>query len=313
VRIVVVGAGMAGLTAARLLLRAGCDVAVLDDGRSPGGRLATRALAGGARADSGAQFFTVRSEPFAAAVAGWVHDGVVHEWCRGFGTPDGFPRYAARTGMASLGARLAEGLDIRSSVRVDAVRPAGSGWEVTGAAGDGTSAGPAFADAVVLTAPVPQSAALVAGHVEAPNLTYTPTLALLVALGGPPAVPPPGGVQLVDDPVWSWVGDNAAKGTSDQPAVTLHTRADVASARFDDETGSLMGDLLAAALPWLGDASITDASVDRWRYATPAKPLAERCLATAGGRVVFAGDAFGCAKVEGAFLSGTAAAEVLLT
>ena len=68
---------MAGLTAARCLLRAGCDVAVLDDGRSPGGRLATRELAGGARADSGAQFFTIRSELFAAAARGNQHARMV--------------------------------------------------------------------------------------------------------------------------------------------------------------------------------------------------------------------------------------------
>lgn len=304
---------MAGLTAARRLHDAGCEVAVLDDGARPGGRLATRALAGGARADSGAQFFTVRSAPFEAAVAAWVDEGVVHEWCRGFGTPDGYPRYAARTGMAALGARLAEGLDVRSSVRVDAVRPAGSSWEVTWADGDGRPAGARLADAVVLTTPVPQAAALVTGGVEAPALSYTPTVALLVALGGPPAVPVPGGVQLVDDPVWAWVGDNVAKGTSDRPAATLHTRADVAAARFDDEAGALMADLLAAASPWLGGATVTDAVIERWPYATPAEPFAERCLATAEGRVVFAGDAFGGPKVEGAFLSGAAAAEVLLS
>jgi len=68
-RVVVIGAGMAGLTAARLIADAGHVVSVLDKGRRAGGRMATRQLAGGAFADYGAQFFTVRSEAFSVVVA----------------------------------------------------------------------------------------------------------------------------------------------------------------------------------------------------------------------------------------------------
>ena len=45
---VVIGAGMAGLTAARRIADAGHVVTVLDKGRRAAGRMATRALAGGA-------------------------------------------------------------------------------------------------------------------------------------------------------------------------------------------------------------------------------------------------------------------------
>ncbi|MSO32728.1 MAG: FAD-dependent oxidoreductase, partial [Ilumatobacteraceae bacterium] len=60
-RVVVVGAGIAGLTAARALSHAGHSVIVLDKGRSVGGRMATRRI-GDATVDHGAQFFTVRSD-----------------------------------------------------------------------------------------------------------------------------------------------------------------------------------------------------------------------------------------------------------
>lgn len=309
-RFVVLGSGMAGLTTARRLADAGHDVVVLDKGRHPGGRMATDDLAGGARADKGAQFFTVRSRGLADGVDRWAADGLVHEWCRGFGTDDGHSRFAVTGGMARLPAHLAEGLDVRQSVNVAAVEPVSGGWSVRWPAGHGSSAGVLLCDAVVVTAPVPQAALLLGDGVDAPDLRYDATLSLVLALDGPPSVPAPGGVQLTGDPVWSWVGDNQAKGVSAVPSVTLHTTAAVATARWDDDRTMLTADLIDAAGPWLGDADVVDAHLHRWRYATPAEPHPERCLEVAPG-LVLAGDAFGGPRVEGAYLSGLAAAEAL--
>ena len=309
-RVVVVGSGMAGLTAARLLDAAGHRVTVVDKGRRPGGRMATAGLAGGARADHGAQFFTVRSADLAADLGPWLADGTVREWCRGFGADDGHPRYVVGGGMATVPARLARGLDVRQSVHVDAVVPADGGWTVTWPAAHGTTGGALKVDAVLLTCPVPQAAALLAGAAAVPDVTYDATLSLVVALDGPPSVPAPGGVRPGADPVWSWVGDNRAKGVSDVPSVTLHTTAPVAAAWWDRPADALAADLLDAAVPWLGGSTVVDARVHRWRYATPQVVRPERCLEVAPG-VVLAGDAFGGPRVEGAYLSGRAAAAAI--
>lgn len=303
---------MAGLTAARLLADAGQVVTVLDKGRRAGGRMATRALAGGASADHGAQFFTVRSEAFSVVVARWLADGTVREWCRGFPSDDGHPRYVVADGMAQLAARMTVGLDVRQSVHVDAIRKIGGRWAVTWPATRWASAGLLEADVVVLTPPAPQSAALVAGQVTIPELIYAATISLLVALGDHPSVPFPGGVQLQDDPTWSWIGDNMAKGVSPVPAVTLHTRSEIAAARWEQDDDVLTTDLLRAASPWLGEAEILDTGLQRWRYATPVEPHPEPCLVRAEGGLVFAGDGYGGPRIEGAFLSGRAAAESVL-
>ena len=303
---------MAGLTAAGLIAAEGHVVTVLDKGRRPGGRMATKELRGGAHADHGAQFFTVRTEPFSAVVEQWVADGTVHEWCRGFSSEDGHPRFAVANGMAELAAHMSVGLDVRPSVHVDAVRSAGDQWAVTWPATPHGAAGLIEAHVVVLTPPAPQAAALVASEVTIPELTYEPMLSLLVALGDSPSVPSPGGVQLDDDPTWSWIGDNVAKGASDLPAVTLHTRADVAASRWDEDNEALTVDLLRAAEPWVRDAEVIDVRLHRWRYATPLEPQPEPCLVRAGGRLVFAGDAFGGPRTEGAFLSGVAAADAVV-
>ncbi|RYF72060.1 MAG: FAD-dependent oxidoreductase, partial [Cytophagaceae bacterium] len=56
----ILGAGLAGLTAARELTRQGHTILIFDKGRGVGGRLATRRIADG-RADHGAQYSSARS------------------------------------------------------------------------------------------------------------------------------------------------------------------------------------------------------------------------------------------------------------
>ena len=181
-------------------------------------------------------------------------------------------------------------------------------------------------DSVILSPPVPQSLALCDnGWLPVPDhalsalreIAYAPCLALLVTLDGPSAVPPPGGIQLGpgDDPVFTFVGDNLAKGISDVSALTLHANDAVSAAHFDDDEDDLRALLLAAARPYVGDAGLVEVEVVRWRYARPSVQHPAACLATepiAGTTLVFAGDAFGDAKVEGAALSGLAAAEAVL-
>ena len=64
---IVIGAGMAGLTAAAHLASSGHDVTVVEKGTVPGGRLASESSAG-AVCDEGAEFFTACTEAFTAAV-----------------------------------------------------------------------------------------------------------------------------------------------------------------------------------------------------------------------------------------------------
>lgn len=314
-KVVVVGAGLSGLTAAGRLAAADHDVTVLDKGRSPGGRLATRRI-GAATLDHGAQFFSVRGERLSAAVAGWQADGLVHEWCRGFaGREDGHPRYRVEGGMNALAKHLAQGLDVRCGALVFALhRSPTGGWSV-----QLDDASTVAADAVVLTCPVPQSLSLaISGDLDVPDgmmgFDYDPTLCLLAVLDGPGAVPAPGGVQDADA-TFSFVADNAVKGVSAVPALTLHASARWSRARLDADPAAVHAELLAAAQPWFGTAHVVESQLKRWRFATPVRTWPEPCLRldTGAGPLVFAGDAFAGPKVEGAYESGLAAAEVLLS
>lgn len=310
--ITVIGAGLSGLVAARSLASRGHSVIVLDKGRGVGGRLATRRI-GEAVFDHGAQFFTVRDPKFQALVDGWLAADVVRVWCHGFGAEqDGFPRYVGSAGMTSIAKHLAMGLDVRTSALVFSVLPAATGgWTTT------LDTGEAFdSDAIILTAPIPQSFGFAfTGGVEFPEelrtIDYDRTLGLLVALDGSPAIPSPGALQNPDG-VFSFVGDNQAKGISPVPAVTFHANPQWSAEHWDtphDEAEEL---LRSAAAAYLGNASILASNFKRWRFATPQRNWPDRFWSNDAGNMVVAGDAFAGPRVEGAALSGLAAADAVL-
>jgi renalase len=311
-RIAVVGAGLSGLMAARMMAAAGHQVVVYDKGRGPGGRLATRRI-GAATVDHGAQFFTVRSDDFAEHVQRWTADGVVFEWCRGF-TPegDGYPRYAVHGGMNALAKHLATGLDVRCNTLVFGVRPgAGATWDVQ--FDDGTAV---VADAVLVTCPLPQTVSLLmTAEVDVPEalwrIDYDRTLALLAVLDRASAVPAPGGVQAA--PGFTFIGDNARKGISAVAALTLHADPTWSAEHWNDEPAAALAELTELAAPWLGDAAVVESQLKRWRFATPKVIWPQPCWTAAGPRpLALAGDAFAGPRIEGAAASGSAAARALL-
>lgn len=82
-RVVVIGAGMAGLSCAEVLKAAGVDVLLLDKGRGAGGRMSSRRLEtplGEVTLDHGAQYFTARDPRFCRQAEDWQRRGVVARW-----------------------------------------------------------------------------------------------------------------------------------------------------------------------------------------------------------------------------------------
>jgi renalase len=325
---IVVGAGMAGLMAARTLTSAGVRVLVLDKGRGVGGRMATRRAqvspAGPTGVwDHGAQFFTARDEVFQALVSGMLDQKVALLWGNGFpgeaipGSSNLHPRYRGTSGMAAVAKHMARGLEVHLSTRVSGVRLRDRRWQVETEAGNGREA-----EALVLTPPVPQSLALLdAGGVELPGalrsaleaIAYAPCIAVLACLEGRSAVPEPGGVRLSGEPL-AWIADNRMKGISPEATtLTLHAGPEFSRAQWDRDMDEVAEFLLAEARSWIG-AEVISWQVHRWLHSQPFMMYPERCIAVPDcpAPLVFCGDAFGGPRVEGAALSGIAAAERLL-
>ncbi|MCP4638817.1 MAG: NAD(P)-binding protein, partial [bacterium] len=282
----VVGAGIAGLLAARALQDAGRAVTVLDEGHEVGGRMATRTIGEGV-VDHGAQFFTAQSDRFRTLVDEWTAAGVVDVWCEGFASADGriladsLPRYRCPKGMRSLPEHLAQGLDVRAQTKAAAVSQADGGWTVTTDSGDTLTAA-----ALVMTPPAPQSLELLqAGEVDLPDATrsqlkaieYDRCIAALVTLGGPSRMAEPGGLRMPCDEV-VWVADNGLKGiSSGAHTVTVHGSPEFSREYWDKEDDLVTTLLLSAVYEYIGQ-NIAESELHRWRYAQPAHVHSDPCL-----------------------------------
>lgn len=307
-QILIVGAGIAGLTAARQLSDAGLRVVVCDKGRGLGGRMATRRI-GEQRFDHGAQYFSAVSPRFRKAVAGWVGDGIAEEWFQVNGTP----RYRGSQGMNAIAKHLAAGLDIRLSTRVVSVEPDGRCWRATTEGGERISAA-----GLILTAPVPQSLEILGDCKDLlpsslPSVSYHPCFALMAALNGPSGLPTPGFQRIQEGPL-TWIADNTKKGITTGPgALTMHASPLFTRVNYDAPAAEVAEQMMEAAGPWLGGARIAEWQLHRWRYSLVSSSGPEPCCnIPSQAPLVLAGDAFGGARVEGAFLSGYAAALALL-
>jgi predicted NAD/FAD-dependent oxidoreductase len=321
--VLIVGAGLSGLVAAQRLAAQGWKPLILDKGRSVGGRLATRRISGGL-ADHGAQFFTVRSPVFEQMVNRWLEAGIAYQWSSGFsdGTKpanDGYPRYAVRGGMNALAKHLARELDgqadIRTSIKLTSIEQKGDGWQATDEQ-DVTYT----ASALLLTPPVPQSLALLGSTPLTPadraaleRIAYAPCVAGMFVVNGDVSLPEPGALQRPDAPI-SWIADNQRKGISpDARVITVHAGPDYSRQLWDVPEHDALAALRDSLQPFLSsNALIIEAEFKRWRYALPTVLHPERCLVADGlPPLAFAGDAFGEARMEGAALSGLAAAQAL--
>ena len=227
--VAVIGAGIAGLAAARRLHAAGIHVVLFEKSRGVGGRMATRRIDAMAF-DHGAQFFTARGEIFSAYAAKWLEAGVIAQWSHAM--PDGRTgtRYVGTPGMTAPARALAAGLIIVTGTTVSRIaRSSVDGrWRIHDGNGVlGAAAIHAF-DMVVLAVPAPQARPLIsssgvdlAGTAKA---IYAPCWALMVAAGGPVAgladiVVPPGMGLL------GWIARNGSKpGRAALPESSWPTR-----------------------------------------------------------------------------------------
>ena len=312
----VVGAGLAGLWIARALDANGSDYLVLDKGRTPGGRMATRRFEGGLF-DHGLP--VLQDGPLTKHLAAL---GTTAGLLNQVDLPSGSGWYA-REGLSSLGKHLAGGLRTEMSARAGAARREGDSV-VLSVEPEGDRGGEPYelevTGRLIVTAPLPQAQEL-AGGLFGEALTslanpYSPSLVGLAALDSEATLPGGPLVRPLEGEAPAGFGDlvlEFMKFPDREPGLSLRAVPEE-SARLFDAPEDEQVEFFLGGFRKLGiDSDPDKVQVKKWRYSQPASCLAETHLRTTiGGVEVFlAGDSFAAGSGTAVESALSSAASVL--
>ncbi|MFK7738490.1 MAG: FAD-dependent oxidoreductase [Pirellulaceae bacterium] len=327
-KIAVIGAGLSGCMAARTLRDHALDVTVFEKSRGAGGRMATRRNDFG-EFDHGAQYFTARDPRFQRYVESWIDQGVVAEWDSEivvFDEPNSprpsesvsrNRRFVGTPRMNSIARQLASDLEIRTEVQVSTIALNESQYALQTA--DGEDLG-SF-DRVIVATPAPQAADLVTDFAELAepirNVRMNPCWAVMIELGG--SAPFSWSGAFVNTGPLRWIACNSTKpgrkGAFEH--FVLHASPDWSTEHLEESAEEVAEFLYQAFLDLTGlsESSPPQPSflqAHRWRYSIPDVAGSQRCYWNEDKTLVACGDWAGGPRVEGAFLSGSAAAGIIL-
>ena len=330
--VLIVGAGVSGLSCARALADAGRRALVLDRARGVGGRCATRRLEG-QPIDYGPAFLHGRDPAFLAALAA-VPATPLPGWpaaVSGTGPPcqpeafaPGEQRLAFAEGVVAFPRHLASGIEVRLEVTVSAVEPDGAGVRVQTAAGERLRAG-----TVVLAVAAEQALALLDAWPSPPPevasaralLGFSQSLACLALLALYPDDAPRPGWQVLypeDSRLLQLVAHDSTKRPAPaRLALLLQGHPAWSRAHLEDPgwAQALLDEAARLLGPWAARPAASHAH--RWRHARQdrAAELAGPLLLQlpGGGRLGVCGDRFAPGGgVEAAWRSGRTLAARLL-
>jgi predicted NAD/FAD-dependent oxidoreductase len=306
--ILIIGGGMAGLSAASALAATGARIIVLDKGRGPGGRMAARRVdieGEQVSFDHGAQYFTARDPAFREVVAAWEQEGVAARW-----PAAGQDAWVGTPGMNACVKHMAASLDVRWNVRAERLVRDDAFWRVE--AGEQVFT----AQTVLIAVPAEQAAVLLADAVpamaeRAAGVTSAPCWAMMAGFGE--ALPYAPDTFRSEGPV-SWAARNSAKpARAGAEAWVIHASPQRSRALIDlpkDEVARvLLADFFAAT--GIAHAAPQHLDAHRWLYAQPEARKGDGPQFDAGLNIGIAGDWLHSPRVEGAWLSGRALAEAV--
>jgi predicted NAD/FAD-dependent oxidoreductase len=318
--IAVVGAGIAGVSCAAALYKAGVRTSVFDKSSGPAGRMSTR-RGNDWQCDHGAPYFTARHPDFQAEVARWQNAGVAGLWMpriQMLGEPPphdpdralehfvGIPRMTAPAHFLSKDQALTPNTTIKE------IRRQTDGWHLCSAEQGWLDA---TFDSVLVAVPAPQAVPLLQLHAPALAAVAGGTgmrgcWALMLRFTS--ALELPFDAALVNQSPIRWVSRDSSKpGRGGPETWVLHAGADWSEAHLERERDWVAATLLAAA-GQLGFPLPQASTVHRWRYANTKRPLNRGCVWESVSGLGLCGDWLNDGTVQGAWLSGRDLAQQLL-
>jgi predicted NAD/FAD-dependent oxidoreductase len=328
--VAVIGAGISGLAAARTLQDHGVKVSVFDKSRGVGGRMSTRRVEGGVTFDHGAQYFTARDQHFKRHVESWIEQGIVGQWPdQSLGSDqkiavleDGVTksesksndRFVSLPTMNALCKHIADGVPIQKQTRVAKIDCLKGGVESGVELFDDSEISLGKFDRVIVSAPAEQTAELLSKFTELAkpisNIQMNPCWATMVAFDKPVTNQWVG--AFLHGSFLSWAARNNSKpGRSNNgDHVVIHANPDWTAEHWEQEREEVAEMMLTEFWRVTGATPQPHHYLQshRWKYAIPVDPSEMRCFADESAVIVACGDWASGSRVEGAYLSGIAAA-----
>ncbi len=321
--VAIVGAGIAGLSARRLLVQQGLRVLTLEKSRGVGGRIASR-RARGEILDFGAQCFTQNQPRWRDALS------ALAPVIQSVPSPNNSSesRYTLKTGMRDLAQCLADSCAIEHApiefenrvIRFEST-PEPRRWKL-----ECESGREVYASALILTPPMPQTVALLDASElssspvtqELRSVTYRICLAVLIAFERR-LIESHSGFAFTPNENFDGIYDQRTKGLPGrQNWVTFHLSESASQAWLDRPEQEVVDFTIAEAKKIFGNSIASEPGVapalHRWRYSEPHQrlPGTHRMIVKNDLSVLIAGDTFQDGGIESAFRSGHQAANALL-
>lgn len=328
----IIGAGISGLTAGKILARAGHEVTVFEKSSGFGGRMATR-YAGkdtATKMDHGIPMFTAESPAFNEFVSELIEKGLVKRWGASLALYDGNrlikrdpnpavgPTYTAVDGMNRIGKYLSRYVDVKLNTKVGGLTYFGKNraqkkpWII-----NMTSSKTFQADAIIIALPAPQAYGILNTTIDEINalklvrvideIRYRPSFSLMVGYGDKPA-PDWEGVKCKKSHL-EFISNEKAKRKNDQEtSFVLHAGESFTIRHQNADEDVIVRKMLSEFAEIAGGwASAPDwHELHFWRYSSPRnylkKPYFE--MEDKDGLLALTGDYFNGDSVEHAYLSG---------
>lgn len=323
--VAVIGAGLAGAAAARVLNKAGATVTLFDKGRGLGGRMSSRRAQtplGEMRFDHGAQYVTAQSDSFSDFLKSAADAGAASPWDARLVSIDrggnaaplrGGDRWVGQPGMNALVKHALDGFTVQTARRAKRLKGEPGAWTIKFE--DGATEGPF--ERIALTLPPEQLmdflarsdgdfARLIAG---AKAVEIAPCWTVMAALD---QAFDPGfdGAKLLGGAV-RWMALTGARPGGGAGGVVLQASPDWSTAFLEGEPDTVAKALCEEVFVRFGMPQPIWSSGHRWRYAMVTTPAGSPAELSDSGTVGVGGDWRLGGKAESAWLSGEALGQAL--
>lgn len=335
-KIAIIGAGVAGLTAGRELVKGGHEVVVFEKSKGYGGRLSTRYAGKNheTKVDHGLPYIELSSEKFTPFVKELGEQGIIEPWIGPFtsyNSKDGIvkelkpskKRFIAPKGMNEVGRFLARHVDVRTETKVGGLTHIGQDrtkkktWML-----NFISSAVESADAVIIATPSKQAYAVLNTTIdeiatlkivrEIDEVEYNPSFSFMVGYGDIDA--PDWAMLEAEHPVISSIiNEKLKRGGNQESSFVVHTTSEF-SKECENGNRELVEEKITDALSEVlgGWAAVPNwKQLHFWRYSMVINPLPYPFMEVIGNDTPIAviGGYMNGNSLEAAYLSGKAIGE----